>query len=459
MRDDTRPPGTRHPTAAVLALVLLGMATACGNEGAAPAQDTRAQDPRLNLVVFVFDAARADHFGAYGYERATTPHVDAFAARATRFDQAVSDASFTFASISALFTGLPPDRTGLLKARRLGARLPLLAVVASESGYRTHGYSENPYVSSHFGFDRGFDEFETTLGYRDWKRDTRDFSHSDSSTGIDSLLDFMVGSPEPFFSYAHVLRPHNPFSPPEDFAGRFGSRHRERDGSTQALFAIDKQKRRIAQPRLDNIRSLYDENLAAADATFGSLIRGMTERGLLENTVIVVLADHGEGFLEHGRLLHGSTPFDEMIRIPLLVYVPGEAPAEVDSPVQLAELGARLGELARGTITASELVPLLAEGADETLSWAMLHEHRASVRTPTRKLIVDTERFEAIGYYDLEADPGEQKPLAMDSEGERLLALALARIRAGHASLARPPATDIDPQVLEQIRALGYVED
>jgi arylsulfatase A-like enzyme len=459
MRDDTRPPRTRHPSVVVLAGILFATAVAaCSNEDAG-----RTQDAAPNLVVFVFDAARADHFGSYGYARETTPRFDAFARQAARFEQAISDGSFTFASVSALFTGLPPDRTGLLKARKLRMNLPLLAEAAVEAGYRTRGYSENPYVTSHFGFDRGFDSFETTLDYGDWKRDTRDFAHSDSAPGIDALLDFMgeVDAP-PFFVYAHVLRPHNPFTPPEDFAGRFGSHSRDRDGSTRVLFAIDKQRRRIAPQRLANIRALYDENLAAADAAFGRLLDGLAARGLLEDTVVVALADHGEGFLEHGRLLHGSTPFEEMIRIPLAIRVPGASPTVVAAPVQLGELGARLRELLDGSLPARELVARLADGAPETLSWAMLHEHRVSVRTPSRKLVVDTERFEPVGYYDLEADPDEQRSLPLedlDDEGERLLALALARIRAGHASLARPPESEIDPEVLEQIRALGYVED
>jgi membrane-anchored protein YejM (alkaline phosphatase superfamily) len=452
MRDDTRPLEARHPKLAVaLPLCFAWMCVVVACQDAGNSRDARPP----NVVLFVLDAARADHFGVYGYPRDTTPHIDAFAEDATRFTGAIADGSFTFASMSALFTGLPPDRTGLLKARRLGDDLPLLAASAGGAGYRSRGYSENPYVTPTFGFDRGFDAFETALSYSDWKKNTRRFQHSDPAPGVDAMLDFMsVDSDRPFFAYLHLLRPHNPYAPPEPFAGRFGA-NRGEDGLTAVLFSLDKQRRQIGPKRLDNIRALYDENLAAGDAAFGRLRSGMAERGLLANTVVVVLSDHGEGFLEHGRLLHGSTPFDEMVRVPLLVRVPEGTGRVEDRPVHLAAVGEWLQQVVTGALPASEL----PRPSDEVLTWAMQHEKRAALRTPSRKLVVDSESFEVVGYYDLEADPREQQSLPLDAEGERMLARTLERVRNGHASLARPPEREIDPEVLEQIRALGYVEE
>jgi hypothetical protein len=428
-------------------------AAGCGE----PAGTTDARS-RPNLLVFVLDAARVDHFGAYGYARETTPHIDAFAVTATRFTRAISDGSFTFASIAALFTGLPPDRTGLLRARRLDADLALLPETARAEGYRSRGYSENPFVTATFGFDRGFESFETTLDHATWKRDKRHFEHSSSGPGIDAMLDFM-GEPSerPFFAYLHLLRPHNPYSPPDGFAGRFGSRETG-DGSTATLLALDKRGGEVPPERIDNLRALYDENLAAADATFGRLIAGMSSRGVLDRTIVVLLSDHGEAFLEHDRLLHGSTTFDEMIRIPLLIRIPGQGGGVVDQPVQLAQLGERLGEVLSGSRAA---VDLIRTGSGATVSWAMQHERRACVRTRARKLIVDPSDLRVVAYYDLESDPGERNPLPPDREAQRLHAEIEARIREGHASLSRlsrRPAAAIDPDVLEQIRALGYRE-
>ena len=449
MRNDTRSTGARHPILAIAPGFLL---VGCGETSGLPA--------RPNILLFVLDAARVDHFGAYVYPRDTTPHIDAFADGSTRFTQAIADGSFTFASVSALFSGLPPDRTGLLKARRLGDELTLLPEVARRSGYRTCGYSENPYVTPTFGFDRGFDVFDAALAYRDFKRDVRGFEHVDSSPGIDAILSFMSDASErPFFAYVHLLRPHNPYAPPDGFAGRFGSHDSRADGSTRRLLAVDKRKGNVSPERLDNIRALCDESLAAGDTSFGRLVDGMKARGLLDDAVVVLLSDHGEAFLEHGRLLHGTTTFDEMIRIPLLIRIPGYRGGAVDQPLQLARLGELLEEVVSGSRSALDLVRARAGEESETISWAMQHEHRACVRTKDRKLIVNTETLEALAYYDLETDPGERLPMPLDSEGERLLTEIESRILNGHASLAHPPASAIDPELLERIRALGYAEE
>lgn len=441
-------PGIR--TIALLALCLLG----CGaSEPPIPAQP--------NIVIFMLDAARADHFGIYGYERPTTPHIDAFAQTATRYTRAIAEGSFTFASASALFSGLPPHRTGLLKARRLGNDLVLFAEVAQRAGYRTRAYSENPYVTAAFGFDRGFQLFDAVLSYQSYRNKPLRFEQSDASPGIDRTLRFMTEEPGvPFLAYLHLLRPHNPYTPPDVFAGHFGSLPNSNDGHTKTLFAIDRSKRKVKPPRLANIMALYDENLAYGDATFGRLLEGMRARDLLDDTIIIVLSDHGEAFLEHGRLLHGSTTFDEMIRVPLLIRVPGQEARVVDQPVQLADLGTALREVVAGPGAPLERLADLRRGIDDpTLSWSLLAHHRACARTPDRKLIVDTRSLEAVAYYDLGSDPEELTTLPLDDEGTRLLELLRTRIREGHASLTRSSGRPLDPALLEQLRVLGYTED
>jgi arylsulfatase len=414
-----------------------------------------------NIVIFMLDAARADHFGIYGYDRPTTPQIDAFARTATRYTRAVAEGSFTFASASALFSGLPPDRTGLLKARRLGDDLVLFAEIAQRAGYRTHAYSENPYVTAAFGFDRGFQRFDAVLSYQSYRSKLQRFEHSDALPGIDQTLRFMTEEPGvPFLAYVHLLRPHNPYTPPDGFAGRFGSLPKSKDGSTKTLFAIDRSKREAKPRRLANIRALYDENLAYGDAMFGRLLDGMRDRDLLDDTIIIVLSDHGEAFLEHGRLLHGSTTFDEMIRVPLLIRVPGEKARVVDHPVQLADLGRALRDVVTGPgVSLERLVGLRRAVDDPTLSWSLLDYHRVCARTPRRKLIADTRSLEAVAYYDLESDPGELTTLPLDDEGARLLELLRTRIREGHASLTKSVGRPLDPALLDHLRALGYTED
>jgi arylsulfatase len=416
---------------------------------------------RYNVLVFLLDAARADHLGCYGYGRDTTPNIDEFAKTATRYASATSEAAFTFASIAALFTGKPPGRSGLIRARRVDLSFSLLADAARASGYRTYAYSENPFVSKAFGFSRGFEHFEEMFPYEVYLRSVEQFPSFDALAGIERALRFM-GSDRgsPFFVYLHLLRPHNPYEPPAGFAGRFGSKPASAtDGSTETLLAIDAGRREISPEEMENIIALYDENLFYGDWLFGELHRGVRELGLLADTVIVVLSDHGEAFREHGRMLHSSTVYEEMIRIPLLIHVPELAGGVSTGPVQLADLGMAL----RAVMTEEDAEPqhlaALTHGAEPTVSWTISRVAQAGVRTPRRKLIVDTRRLLPLGFYDLIADPTEHRSIALDEVGDRLFAAIRAEVlrtkQVGAVSVDR----ERDRKTAQRLRSLGYIEE
>lgn len=472
-------------------LIVVAAALAC-------AEERPARSLRPNVLIFLVDAARVDHFGTYGYLRDTTPNVDAFARSAMRYRNVIAEGSFTFASVSSLFSGQSPAQTGLLKARRLDAVLRLLPEIARDAGYRTRAYSENPFVTSAFGFDRGFDAFEAPLAHAEFQRASQDFEHADPTEALAQMQQFMREAADaPFFAYVHLLRPHNPYAPPEETKSRFGSRAAI-DGTTRKLFSLDranapgsaaaararKRKARAHEPgslaarQLENIIALYDENLAAADAAFGVLFGGLDSRTRNE-TIVLVLSDHGEAFLEHDRLLHGSTVFDEMIRVPLLVRLPGNAvrgdedPA-ADAPggerqgiLQLADVSLALRAVLEGEPGAVERLGQLGREDGSALSWAMLAEERVAIRTLQRKVVLDARTLAATAYYDLASDPGEQNALSiepLDAEGERLVAIARERIRAGR--LARkgegegePGQSELDPALRERLRSLGYTEE
>jgi arylsulfatase len=406
-----------------------------------------------DLVLFVLDAARADHFGCYGYSRDTTPHIDAFAARATRHTGAISEGSFTFASMAALFAGAPPHETGLLAPRPIGAEVELLGEVARAAGYRSWGHSENPFVSAPFGFARGFDSFASAFGTPG--ADTA----PDPQGGVEAALAWLdAGEDAPRFVYLHVLRPHNPYAPSTAHAGRFGSVDAA-DGSTRSLLALDRDRARLEPGRLANVVALYDENLASADAAFGALIEGLRGRGRLDHTVIVLVADHGEAFGEHGRWLHSTTTHEEMIRIPLIVGVPGAPAAVADGPVQLADLGAALRALVAGRSGSREALTSLGRHPDApTLSWSMPATRRAALRDARRKLVVDSEELEPVALFDLVRDPQERRPIPMDEDGERRLRTLKTILAAG--PLARGVGAVPRPELplRHQLEALGYVE-
>ena len=453
---------------AILIVGWLLLAAGCGDLRA-PAGDSAESgvSSSPNVVLVVLDAARADHFGAYGYTRPTTPHADAFAATAVRYARVMSEASYTFLSTSSLFAGASPAATGL--GARTGGRVPgaveLLAEIAREHGYATVAYSENPYVTGYFGLDQGFDVFREA-----WPTDALASGQEiapdlDTEAEIESALREAAGdASRPFLLYLHLLRPHNPYAPPLPFAGRFGSTEADRPrGSTSSLMAMDAQGPGFEPGAIAKIRTLYDENLAYADALFGALIDALEARGLRDDTIVVLTSDHGEAFGEHGRLLHATQLYDAMLHVPLLVHVPGEDADVVTTPIQLADLGRGLRRVVEGG-PAVALTRLGEERDPERplYSWTNGKTGQIAAWTPERRVILDMRSRETIAYYDLEVDPDSRSRVALDAAGEALAAAANRQVDAwtgraptGSAATAAEP---LDPLKRAQLEALGYLD-
>ena len=429
-----------------------------------------------NVLLYVLDAARADHLGVYGYQRETTPHIDAFAEQATVFEAAFSEGAFTFTSIVALMTGQLPAAVGMLRPQALPSTMVMLAERARQSGYRTFAYSENPYISEELGFDQGFARFEESFERDAYKAPLRDDLNprdpEQSQASIHRALEWMSRpEQEPFFTYIHVLRPHNPYLSPPDFR-RF-SRGRRVLGSTRSLLTLDRGAWRPSPAVLREIIALYDENLAYGDDLFHLLWTGLRDHGLEKSTVVVVISDHGEAFGEHGRFLHGSTVYDEMTRIPMIVRHPSQLSSwRIATPVQLHDLTRTLLDLF-GASSESATLPgrsLLASlkdgeepGARTAFSWSS--DKLCAVRSAAAKLILHLEAGEisTAEWFDLAVDPSESHPRSV-AQGGVAAATLLEQFRvarAGWAITEKPtaPAAPLSPKRIEQLRALGYSQD
>ncbi len=413
---------------------------------------------RPNLVVFVLDAVRSDHVGAYGYERDTTPNIDRLARKGTLYNQAIADASFTFASAAALFIGAPPDESGVLVRRPIPQDLHLLPEVAREHGYRTYAYTENPYVAEAFGFRQGFDEFDEALSLVSLLVAGGEIPRPDSSAAIERAAAFARRTADaPYLLYVHILRPHNPYAPPAGFKRRFSSSEHDELGSTTSLLAFDYGKKPFSDTDRQQLIDLYDDGLAFGDALFGACLRAVGEEEL-ENTVVVLLSDHGEAFREHGRMLHSTTVFDEMIRVPLVVHVPGLPAGQIERPVQLSDLGRGLHRVVAGLPGAvTGLTTLGRPPTEPTLSWSVAQVGQVAVRTAERKLVADAKTGVARVVFDLVRDPGERAPIR-SAEAKAAMVSTIGAL----PSLPVEPAADappIAPRVQKQLEALGYVND
>lgn len=334
-----------------LGLVTVVVAFALGllpgrDAGPAPTLAVAQGAARPNVLVFMVDTLRADHLSCYGYDRETSPEVDAFAADAVLFEDCQAPSSWTKPSVGAIFTGLPPTSHGAVGPRNvLAPAAETLPELLQKAGWRTGAMSDNPFITRDFGFGQGFDVFHqlepdvitngTLLGkvlfmlrvrslVGDWFA-VGDTIHEGAFPRVDQALAFIdEAADDPWFCYVHLMEPHLPYDPPREYAEAFGfpaGEPYERPPVYNGI--LPHQKAPEPPPGLrEKLVAQYDGEIRDMSAAFGKLLDGLRERGLYEDTLVVFVADHGEEFHEHGGWTHGHSLHAETIHVPLIVRVP-----------------------------------------------------------------------------------------------------------------------------------------
>lgn len=289
-----------------------------------------------NVLIYVIDALRADHVGCYGYQRPTTPHLDALAAEATavRFTRAFTPSTWTKPVAASILSGCYPPAHGVRTRRDLFLRaVPRLPELLGSMGYRTMAVSTIGNVSSSLGFAIGFDQFVDL--YKDPDLASR---REVSNTGVWKLYfeqDTTVVLPlaedvnqvalrwlsqhgdRPWFLFLWVLDPHDPYYPPDGFDRWRDPSYRGRiDGSAESVRRVRSEADR------QRLIDLYDGEIAYTDEQFGRLVDWLRQQGLYDDTLIVVAGDHGEAFGEHGDFVHGHLAYEEIMHVPLIIRFP-----------------------------------------------------------------------------------------------------------------------------------------
>lgn len=295
-----------------------------------------------NLVLIVIDSLRADHVGAYGYDRPTTPFIDSLAREGLVFERASANSSYITQSLSALFSGRLPTSggtIGLLDAHPLD-ETPTLPQWFKQSGYYTGIVSNQPLIRGK-GFTKGFEDLQIGSLESPWP------GTEVSKRALDFVDD---AADDPFMLYVHYLDPHQPYMPQQEFYDRFG------DSPSQELLDLGAFRRDYVSamaeldgandPRVREAIQRYDAELASTDSDIEELVRGLEERGLLERTTLVITSNHGEEFLEHGYFGNTWTLYEETLHVPLIVYARGAIEAQrISSRVSLVDLAPTIVDL------------------------------------------------------------------------------------------------------------------
>jgi len=467
-----------------------------GAEGAAAGGRTSG---RPNVVVIVSDALRADRLGCYGAARVKTPNLDALAARGVRANTMYASASWTVPTTASLFTGLYPGSHGLQTYHdRLRDDAVTIASVFHDAGYATGGFSGNPILTAHAGFDAGFQVWDPEIDRSPLERHPRApivptlvalhlWAPPDTlprgGKVLDRALAWLDGrrTPGPFFLYVHFMDTHDPYDPPAPFDTMYGAPGNPGDGFRMNVGTLNDimMGRQVVTPAdFERMEQLYDGAVSYVDAEVGRLEKELENRALAGSTLLVFAADHGEEFLDHGDLEHTRTLYEEVVRIPLIVSGPGARSGIVlDGPVRQVDVAPTIleaaglsfpdkiegqslwGEISRGDAPGPrpawmELVHL---GFRSPYHWlfALREGPMKLIGSSFYRSFDDPWRWEL---YDLAADPKETHDLARERIDEA------AALRKSLTEWARRPMSrrstqaPRDEENERRLRALGYID-
>lgn len=463
-----------------VALTMLALALgAC--ERAEPNGREREKPDRPNVLLITVESLRSDHVSCYGYERATTPNLDALAATATRYTQAFAATSWTLTSHASIFTGLYPSvHKVILPQDRLADGYTTAAEVLESSGYQTASVVGGPYLRSTFNLTQGF-------GYRDESAasDTNEAAHKDITNprmaeAMERFLRTKRDAKRPFFLFAYYWDVHYDYIPPPPYNTMFVPEGAEPIEEVQ-FGPITVLGEDISQPQLEYLVAQYDGEIGCTDAYLGKLWALLRELDLWDDTAIIVTADHGEQFFEHSYLGHKLDLYAESLHVPLIVKYPHQDVGRVeDRIVSLVDLFPTILDLAEcDPPNVQNGRSLLAEGSggdrsvffELTTTWDIRNRETGEVHHDSDRWVAVRNgrckllHVEGTGFwqlFDAVADPLEQSPLGAEWNDLALrMKEQIETWRAAMTSLSTlweaGPKAQLSERELDRLRSLGYV--
>jgi arylsulfatase A-like enzyme len=411
---------------------------------------SRPADPP-NLLLITVDTLRADHLGAWGYDKPTSPRIDGLAAQSVVFERAYAHASWTLPALASLMTSLYTTTHRCWSAStRLDESFTTLAERLEARGYATAAIVDQTFLRRVFGLDQGFRHFDEQLTW--FKVDSRDNSTAEDSATADQVseraivwLQGRTADARPWMLWLNYFDPHNEYLLHDGVSERFGTER-----------PVDR----------------YDGEIFHADRHVGAVLDHLETAGLADDTIVVLTADHGEEFSDHGGELHGTTLHVEQLHVPLLIRAPGFSPRRIREAVRQVDVQPTLLELLDAPpaqeIEGESLVPAMR---GETLGTRPVFAELGS--GPSRyqmrslaygdhKLIIRSVGSRPLHLFDTQTDPREHKNLVRERADQRrdlnrrIQELVRGAEHKGR-SYARAGKPELHPDDIARLRELGYV--
>ncbi len=457
-------------TAALQMLAMVAIVATCTL--LANSKRQAALDAETNVVIILIDALRSDHLGAYGYDLDTSPNLDEFARESVVFKNSFSQSTHTKPSTASLFTSLYPSQHGVMRGNHRDAQgnffsdvldedFKTMAEYLTEAGFDCAGFLDQGQLHDYMGFSQGFTYYNSYL--RQAEQINKEFFRW-----------LPANKHRKFFAYLHYLDVHAPYAPPPEYRDLF------MNGKSSLVVPeqvadwrkfkkkFDKMKDRLGPEDFDQLRALYDAEIRAMDDDLAVLFNRMKKEGVYDNSLIIITADHGDSFMEHGEIDHGTTLYEEVLRVPLIVRFPGAAHTGViDTPVQSIDVLPTILDYLKiekgNALLMGESVLSFIDKPESGRKNPIFSErmHLLSIRKGDYKLIYN-RNLEYAELYDLAKDPGEQNNLFEDS-GRLALAEALKRELLEWSTgiqEIKPAGTGVrlDTKTIEKLKSLGYIK-
>ncbi len=506
---------TSHGAAVALYLAISLVAGSCGSSGdsdssasalATPPEIRRnsaGRQPTKNIILLSIDTLRADHMSIYGYERRTTPEIDSWFSEGRVFEHAYTTESSTPAAMLSCLTGLLPYKHGVrLFYQKVENHVVTVADYLRVAGYQTAAIVSNSVLAAEaIGLDTRFDYFDDYVDEKEARRDVFERRAARTTDAALKWLDLERREDQPMFLWVHYIDPHGPYQPPPEGAP---ANFQHSESIEIDMERVPEYIREPGHTDGQEYVDLYDEEIAYMDQEVSRFLEGYQQAGLLDDSLIVFVADHGESMMDHELWFrHGHDVYQEVTRIPLLMRGVGVTAGRWTGAVSIADVAATILDAAnlrapdefdgRSLFDPTEDRAVFAEATNPGLShramWIGNRKWTLSLQTQTRPAIVsriepysfmlavlldatmeDEIVEKRLQFFDLANDPSEQNPAEWTSSAEGRQLRNLAALDAtpfGPANLdaslrgqkvdSPKVAPGVDSKGLERLKSLGYL--